>query len=67
MKARDAERLLREAGWALVRQKGSHRLWGLPTGERFTVVRHSHGGEDIDPAQARDVLAITQEPRRGVA
>lgn len=54
LKARDIVRVLNSLGFSVLRQKGSHMMFGHPDG-RFTLVPN-HGGEDIGRGLLRKIL-----------
>ena len=55
MKVRDILKLLREDGWFLVNEEGSHKQFKHPIKKgRVTVVRD--GNDDIDPGTLNSIL-----------
>ncbi len=54
LKARDIERILKQLGFRLIEQKGSHVMYEHPDG-RFTAVPR-HGREDIGRGLMRQIL-----------
>lgn len=54
IKARDLIRILRELGFEMARQRGSHTFWRHSDG-RTTVVP-IHGGEEISRGLLRKIL-----------
>lgn len=54
MKVRDVLKRLHEDGWALIRQRGSHRIFGHPEKGGIVVVP-GHPGDDI-PAGTRSAI-----------
>ncbi len=55
MKIRDVLELLREDGWYLVRQRGSHRQFRHP-GKPGRVTIAGHPGDDIPPGTLSSIL-----------
>lgn len=55
LKPREVEKRLRERGFELVRQRGSHRLYGHSDGRVTTVPFHA--GRDITPSLLRTIAA----------
>ncbi|MGH2837358.1 MAG: type II toxin-antitoxin system HicA family toxin [Thermoleophilaceae bacterium] len=53
-KYRDVRRALRRAGWLLIRQRGSHEVWGKPGEPRRVVV----AGRDSDIVPAGTLSSI---------
>jgi predicted RNA binding protein YcfA (HicA-like mRNA interferase family) len=53
LKPREVERLLEALGFALARQRGSHRQYRHPDGRSTTVPFHS--GRDIAPTLLRKI------------
>ena len=58
--ATEAEELLLQAGFALVRSKGSHRIY-LRGAIRLVVPFHS--GETLHPKIVKQVLAVTHDDK----
>ena len=40
---KEFETLLKQSGWLLVRQKGSHRLWSSPNGQSLPIQPRKDG------------------------
>ena len=55
MKIRDVLRVLREAGWIQVRQRGSHRQFQHPT-RSGTVTVAGHPSLELAPGTLRSIL-----------
>jgi predicted RNA binding protein YcfA (HicA-like mRNA interferase family) len=55
MKVRDAIKLIEQDGWALVRQRGSHRQYQHPT-KPGTVTIAGKPSLDLDPKTERSIL-----------
>ena len=55
MKVRDVLRMLKDDGWSLVRQRGSHRQFQHPT-KSGTVTVAGKPGVDIPPGTLATVL-----------
>ena len=55
MKVREAVRLIHDAGWFLVRTKGSHRQFHHPT-KPGTVTIAGHPSVDIPPGTLNSIL-----------
>jgi len=55
MTAKEAERLLQQAGFELIRSKGSHRIYRRGD-ERFIVPFHA--GETLHPKIVKNLLEI---------
>ena len=53
LKPREVERLLECLGFALVRQRGSHRQYRHPDGRQTTIPFHS--GRDVSPVLFRQI------------
>ncbi len=53
LKAREVESILTSLGFALVRQRGSHKQFRHPDGRSTTVPYH--GGRDISPTLIRQI------------
>ncbi|NIM47950.1 MAG: addiction module toxin, HicA family [Gemmatimonadales bacterium] len=53
LKPREVERLLEQHGFALARQRGSHRQYRHPDGRSTTVPLHA--GRDIAPTLLRKI------------
>lgn len=63
MKVRDVLRLLREDGWYLVAQRGSHRQFKHPVKPgRVTVAGHE--GDDLSPSTLNSILKQAGLKRR---
>ncbi|HSF15533.1 MAG TPA: type II toxin-antitoxin system HicA family toxin [Vicinamibacteria bacterium] len=66
LKAREVEALLRELGFAEVRQRGSHKQYRHPDGRGTTVPFHA--GRDISPTLLRRIakdIGLTVEQLLG--
>jgi predicted RNA binding protein YcfA (HicA-like mRNA interferase family) len=55
MKASDLIKMLRQAGWEEVRQKGSHRIFRHPSSPHNIAVP-DHGKEGFKPGTLNDIL-----------
>jgi predicted RNA binding protein YcfA (HicA-like mRNA interferase family) len=55
VKVRRILRLLKDAGWSLVRQRGSHRQFQHPT-KRGTVTVAGKPGDELHPKTAASIL-----------
>lgn len=53
MDAKEAERLLLQYGFALIRTKGSHRIYQL---EKTRLVIPFHSGKSLHPKIVKEVL-----------
>jgi len=56
--AADAERALLSAGFALLRSKGSHRIYGK---DRFRVTVPFHSGASLHPKIIKQVLETIED------
>lgn len=55
VKFRDVRRRLRDAGWVIVRQDGSHEQWKHPSGGgRVTVAGHDN--REVPPKTLRSIF-----------
>ena len=54
----EAERLLLDAGFELLRSKGSHRIYGKG-GSRYVLPFHT--GDTLHPKIVRDLLKLLEE------
>ncbi len=59
MKVRDVIRRLRDDGWTLARQRGSHRVFEHPEKPGIVVVP-GHPGEDIPPGTLSAIFRQAQ-------
>lgn len=55
MKARELVKLVENAGWVFVRQKGSHMIFEK-VGELRPVVIPNHGSKDLKKSTLLDIL-----------
>lgn len=55
MKSKDLIRMLEEAGWTCVRQKGSHRQYRHPN-KPVLVTVPTHAGVDLKPGTLNSIL-----------
>ncbi len=55
MKVREVLRMLREDGWVIVRQRGSHRQLAHPRKPGAVTVA-GHPGDDIAPGTLKSIL-----------
>lgn len=53
VKYRDIESFLREAGWTVIRQSGSHILWAGPDGDRLSIPPHKG---KVSPGVVRQII-----------
>ncbi len=56
MKRREFERKMRQSGWSLLREGGSHAYW-VKNGVRFALPRHN----EVKPGIARQWEAANRE------
>ncbi len=61
LNARQVESLLRDHGFQLVTQKGSHRKWRHPE-QRLQVIVPDHRGRDLPIGTLRNILTAAQIP-----
>lgn len=55
MKARELIKMVEDAGWVFVRQRGSHKIFEK-VGERRPLVIPDHGSKDIPKPTLLDIL-----------
>ncbi|MEW6540760.1 MAG: type II toxin-antitoxin system HicA family toxin [Bacillota bacterium] len=64
MKVRDVLKMLREDGWHMVNQKGSHRQFKHPTkAGRVTVA--GHPGDEVPPGTLNNILGQARLKTKG--
>ncbi len=56
--ARDAEKILMDKGFTLLRQKGSHRIYGKGS---IRMVLPFHTGKTLHPKIVKELFEIIQE------
>jgi predicted RNA binding protein YcfA (HicA-like mRNA interferase family) len=61
--AREIEKLLKEFGFELVSQKGSHRKWRNPLTGRQVIVP-MHAGRELPLGTARNILTNAEIPEK---
>jgi predicted RNA binding protein YcfA (HicA-like mRNA interferase family) len=54
-KLRELRADLRQSGWQLIRQTGSHQTWQHPSHPGVSLRLSGHDGDDAKPYQERDV------------
>ncbi len=54
-KVREVLKILREDGWEVIRQRGSHRQLGHPE-KRGAVTVAGHDGDDLHPKTEESIL-----------
>ena len=57
MNAQEAEAMLLQAGFVLLRSKGSHRIYRK---DAVRIVIPFHGGRDLHPKIAREVIEAVE-------
>jgi predicted RNA binding protein YcfA (HicA-like mRNA interferase family) len=61
MTAREVESLLRQYGFELVSQRGSHRKWRHPT-RGLQVIVPDHGAKTLPIGTLRNILQVAEIP-----
>ena len=60
MKVRDAIKMLKEDGWYLVRQKGSHKQYKHPTKKGLVTIAAHKMSDEIRPGTFNSIVKQAQ-------
>lgn len=63
MASAEVERILRQYGFHLVSQQGSHRKWRHPE-RRLQVIVPEHAGRDLPVGTLRNIFVNSEIPER---